>query len=147
MLPLAPPVPSPPHLVQLLLCTSVFFCVCVRACVCCAGSCIYRRCFLLLFICSHATWVISQLVHSPPPSEASSILMLELPVLTCQCCSCKLCQILPYCYSMPACSSHLVSGFSLVLFLFRDICWRAILRCSSLWRNMWLESPVIQKQT
>lgn len=69
----------------------IFF-VCL---LCCSRT--DRRCFLLLFICSHATWVISQLVHSPPPFEASSILMLELPVLTCQSCSCKHCQILPYC--------------------------------------------------
>lgn len=67
--------------------------------VSCAASCIHCRCFffLLQLIYWDAVWLISQLVHSPPPFEASSILILELPVLTCQTCSSKQCQVLSYC--------------------------------------------------
>lgn len=89
--------------------------------VSCAASCIYRHCFfLLLFIYRDAVWLISQLGHSPPPFEASSILILELPVLTCQTCSCKPCQVLSYCipcmpYLPAAHTCFELQGFSSVL--------------------------------
>lgn len=96
--------------------------------VSCAASYIYRHCFfLLLFIYRDAVWMISQLGHSPPPFEASSILILELPVLTCQTCSCKQCQVLSYCIPcmpyLPAAHTCLeLQGFSqfsvLLLFVF-----------------------------
>lgn len=84
--------------------------------VSCAASCISLRCFfLLLFISRDAAWLITQLVHSLPPFEASFILILELPVLSCQTCSCKQCQVLSYCIPYLSAAHTWSQGFLLLL--------------------------------